>query len=62
MIDQGSGAEVMYLDLYKGLRLTPGDLTRYDTPLVVFNRTMVTPVGQVRLTVEVIGREDLWIL
>lgn len=27
MIDQGSGAKVIHLDLYKGLDLTPRDLT-----------------------------------
>ena len=27
MIDQGSGAEMIYLDLYKGLGLTPEDIT-----------------------------------
>lgn len=42
MIDQGNGAEVMYLDLFKGLALTPKDLTQYDNPLVTFDGTMVT--------------------
>lgn len=27
MVDQGSGAEIMYPDLYKGLNLRPEDLT-----------------------------------
>ena len=31
MIDQGSGAEMMYFDLYKGLGLKPEDLSKYDT-------------------------------
>ena len=26
LVDQGSGAEIMYLDLYKGLSLKPEDL------------------------------------
>ena len=30
MIDQGSGAKIMYLDLYKGLGLKPKDLDKYD--------------------------------
>lgn len=37
MIDQGSGAEVMYPDLYEGLGLTLDDLTRYETSLVAFD-------------------------
>ena len=34
MVDQGSGAKFMYPDLYKGLNLTPENLTVYDSPLV----------------------------
>ena len=45
MIDQGSAAEIMYPNLYKGLGRTFDDLTRYDSPLVAFDRTVVTPVG-----------------
>ena len=59
MIDQGNRAEFMYPDLYEGLGLTPKDLTRYDTPLVAFNGTMVTPVSQIRLVVEIGGRKEL---
>ena len=33
LINQGNGAEVMYLDLFKGLGLKVKDLSRYDTPL-----------------------------
>ena len=28
LVDQGRGAEIMYLDLYKGLNLKPEDLKR----------------------------------
>ena len=59
MINQGSGAEVMYPDLYEGLGLTPKDLTQYDTPLVAFDGTVVTPADQIRLAVEVGGRKEL---
>ena len=45
MIDQGNGVEVMYPDLYEGLGLTPSDLTQYDTPLVAFDGTIVTPAS-----------------
>ena len=58
MVDQGSRAEVMYPNLYEGLGLTPKDFTRYDTPLVVFDGTMVTPTGQIRLIVEKGGRKE----
>ena len=37
LIDQGSGAEVMYPDLYKGLGLKKEDLSKYDTPLMGFD-------------------------
>ena len=32
MIDQGSGAEIMYPDLYRVLGLKDEDLSKYDTP------------------------------
>ena len=46
MIDQGSAAEIMYPDLYKGLGLKPEDLTTYSSPLVSFERKMVVPKGR----------------
>ena len=45
MVDQGSGAEIMYPNLYKGLRLKPKDLSKYDTPLIGFDGRMVTLEG-----------------
>ena len=45
MVDQGSAAEIMYLDLYKGLGLKPEDLTTYSSPLVSFEGKMVVPKG-----------------
>ena len=33
LVDQGTAVEVMYPDLYKGLRLKPEDLTSYNFPL-----------------------------
>ena len=44
MIDQGSGAEIMYPDLYEGLGLTLENLAPYDSPLVAFDGTVVMPV------------------
>ena len=43
LVDQGSGAEVMYLDLIKGLCLKNKDLFKYDMWLVGFNGRMVVP-------------------
>ncbi|XP_075645686.1 uncharacterized protein LOC142616792 [Castanea sativa] len=45
LVDQGNGAEIMYLDLYKGLKLKLGDLTGYDSPLVGFDGKVVIPKG-----------------
>ena len=33
MVDQGSAAEIMYPDLFKGLNLRTEDLTPYNSPL-----------------------------
>ena len=52
LVDQGSGAEIMYLDLYKGLNLRPKDLTTYDSPLVSFEGKTVIPKGQIRLPIQ----------
>lgn len=32
MVDHGSGAKIMYPDLYKWLGLKPEDLSKYDSP------------------------------
>ena len=53
MIDQGSAAEIMYLDLYKRLGLKTENLTIYSTPLVSFEGKMVIPKRQIRLPVQV---------
>ena len=45
LIDQGSGAKIMYLDLYKELNLKLEDLTTYDSPLVSFNGKVVISKG-----------------
>ena len=49
IVDQGSGVEIMYLDLYKGLNLRPEDVIAYDSPLVSFDGKVVIPKGQIRL-------------
>ena len=51
-MDQGSAAEIMYLDLYKGLNLKTEDLMPYSSPLVSFEGKIIIPKGQVRLPVQ----------
>ena len=52
MVDQGSTAEIMYPDLYKGLSLRAEDLTPYSSPLVSFERNVIIPKGQIRLPMQ----------
>ena len=52
MVDQGSPAEIMYPDLYKGLNLSAEDLTPYSSPLVSFEGKIIIPKGQIRLPVQ----------
>ena len=52
MVDQGSGAEIMYPDLYRRLNLKPEDMTTYDSPLVSFDGKVIIPKGQIRLPVQ----------
>ena len=51
-MDQGSAAEIMYPDIYKGLNLKVEDLTPYSSPLVSFEGKIIIPKGQVRLPVQ----------
>ena len=53
LVDQGSGAEIMYPDLFKGLKLNPEDLACYDSPLIGFDGNIVFLNGQIRLPVQV---------
>ena len=43
LVDQGSGVEIMYPNLYKGLNFKPEDLTGYDSPLLGFDGKVVVP-------------------
>ena len=52
MVDQGSAAEIMYPDLYKGLNLKAEDLTSYSSPLVSFEGNIIIPKGQIRLPMQ----------
>ena len=51
MVDQGSAAEIIYPDLYKGLSLIAEDRTPYSSPLVSFEGNIIIPKGQIRLPV-----------
>ncbi|XP_023881943.1 uncharacterized protein LOC136065445 [Quercus suber] len=57
MINQGSGAEVMYPDLFRGLGLKNEDLLKYSTPLVGFDGKVVVPEGQISLPMNMGGKE-----
>ena len=52
MVDQGSAAEIMYPDFYKGLNLKAEDLTPYSSPLVSFEEKVIILKGQVKLPVQ----------
>ena len=52
MVDGGSGAKVMYPDLYKGLGLKPKDLMPYNSPLINFDKKLVIPKGMIRLPIQ----------
>ena len=52
MVDQGSAAEIMYPDLFKGLNLRTEDLTTYNSPLVSFEGKVIIPKGQISLPVQ----------
>ena len=51
MVDQGSAAEIMYLNLYKGLSLRAEDMMPYSSPLVSFKGKVIIPKDQIRLPV-----------
>ena len=51
MVDQGSGVEIMYPDLFRGLGLKLEDLSSYNVPLVGFNGKVTVPKGMIQLPV-----------
>ena len=57
MVDQGSGADVMYPDLSEGLRLKNQDLMKYEMPLVSFDGRVVILEGQISLPVNMEGKK-----
>ena len=52
MMDQGSAAEIMYPNLFKGLNLRTEDLVPYSSPLVRFEGKVIISKGQIRLPVQ----------
>ena len=52
MVEGGSAAEIMYPDLFKGLKLKPEDLMPYNSPLMSFDGKLVTPKGMIRLPIQ----------
>ena len=51
MVNQGSAAEIIYPDLYKGLNLKVEDLTPYSSPLGSFEEKVIILKSQIRLPV-----------
>ena len=52
MVDQGSAAEIMYPNLYRGLSLRAENLKPYSSLLVSFEGKVIIPKGQIRLLVQ----------
>ena len=52
MVDNGSVAEIMYPNLYKGLNLKSKYLMPYRSPLMSFNRKLIIPKGMIRLPIQ----------
>ena len=52
LVDLGSGAKIMYRDLFRGLKLRLEDLACYDSPLIGFDRKIIFSNGQIRLPVQ----------
>ena len=52
LVDLGSGAEIMYPDLFRGLKLRLEDIACYDSPLIGFDGKIVFSNGQIRLPVQ----------
>ena len=53
MVDGGSAVEIMYSNLYKGLKLKQEDLMPYSSPLMSFDGKLVIPKGMIRLPIQI---------
>ena len=52
IVEGGNAAEIMYPNLYKGLKLKPKDLMSYGSPLMSFDEKLVIPNGMIRLPIQ----------
>ena len=52
MVEGGNAAEIMYPDLYKGLKLKSEDLLPYSSTLMSFDGKFVIPKGMIRLPIQ----------
>ena len=52
MVDDGSAVEIMYPDLYKGLKLKPKNLMPYSSPLMSFDGKLVILKNMIRLPIQ----------
>ena len=52
MVDGGSAAEIMYPDLYKGLKLKPEYLMPYSSPLMSFDGKLVILKNMITLPIQ----------
>ena len=59
MVNEGSGAEIMYLDLFRGLWTKEKYQESYGAPLIGFDGKMVIPKGRIKLLVQVEKKEVL---
>ena len=51
MVDDGSAVNILYLNAYKRIGLTEGDLDPNSSPLYGFTRDHVVPKGEAKLTI-----------
>ena len=52
MVDGGNATEIMYPNLYKGLKLKPKDLIPYSSHLMSFDEKLVIPKGMIKLPIQ----------
>ena len=52
LVDQDSGIKIMYLNLFKRLKLRFEDPTCYDSPLIGFDGKVVFSKGQIQLPIQ----------
>ena len=53
LVDNGNFTDIIYLPIFQQLKLDPGRLHPFDSPLVSFSGDRVYPKGIVTLTVTV---------